>query len=413
MTRKTIREELAPAYNAFLRANPTNSDNPRTEERFNHLLEDAVAAGVSDIHLDPGAEQYRVRFRLDGALHDVASLELEAAGRLIRFLETRAEIEVPSPFEPHGGRAPFHVSGNEWELRFSTVPAVFGEKATLRLLGKHQTAIGIDHLGMSGDTTESLKNWLEESSGMLLVAGPTGSGKTTTLYSLIHQLKDRDRAIFTIENPIEYPIDGITQIEVNEHLEFTFAQGLKTILRLDPDFLLLGEIRDGKSAVTALDAAGTGRALVSSIHSRDAIGAVTTLRNYGVGNNEIASSLDLVIAQRLVRRLCKHCRQQGEVTLSEKQWLERHKLPVPARSWEAIGCKKCANTGYAGRIGIFELWKLDLHTRELIAAGTGEIELRANLSKTANPRALIDDGLEKAAAGETTISELRPAGINL
>jgi len=410
MSDKALRTQLAPAYNAYLKAHPVDPETPLTEPRFLNLLEDAVATQVSDIHLDPGAESYRIRFRLDGVLHDVAELEIEAGERLIRYLETRAEVDVANPFAAHEGRASFEVGGRDWELRFSTVPASFGEKATLRLLGRDQIERGIARLGLSDSALTEISQWIEESTGMLLVAGPTGSGKTTSLYALLHEFKQREKSIITIENPIEYPIEGTTQIEVNESVGMSFAEGLKTVLRLDPDYLLLGEIRDTESAITAIDAAGTGRTLMSTIHSRDAVGAITTLRNYEVGNNEIASALDIVIAQRLVRRLCESCREVGFTDQLDIDWMGRHGLEAPRKSWAAMGCEECNETGFSGRIGIFELWRLDTRLREMIAAGAGEIELRRALDRQESHTTLATDGLEKAAAGHTTLRELRPTG---
>ena len=349
MNEKNLRPQLAPAYNAYLKAHPTHEAESHLEDKFARLLEDAVSSGVSDIHLDPASNSYRIRFRLDGALHDVAQLDKPAGERLIRYLETRAEIEAPNPFIAREGRAPFEVAGRDWELRFSTVPAVFGDKATLRLLGGGQLEHGVANLGLSETNLERLRQWAEESAGMLVVAGPTGSGKTTTLYSLIHRLKQRDRSIITVEDPVEHPIEGITQIEVNETAGLTFAEGLKTSLRLDPDYLLLGEIRDHESALTAIDAAGTGRILLSTIHARDAVGAITTLRNYDVGNNEIASAVDVVVAQRLVRRLCQQCRKVDSAGEKEREWLKPPRARSPVDGLDRYRLRRVRPNGFFQR----------------------------------------------------------------
>ncbi len=406
---KTLKSQLAPAYNAFLKKYPPDEHKPRTAERFQRLLEDAVARRVSDIHVDPGTGGYHIRFRLDGALHDVATLGQAAGERLIRFVATRAELDVPKPSEPQEGRASFEVSGGNWELRYCAVPAALGEKVTMRILGANQIGKPIGELGLAGGTFDRIRDWTEDSSGMLLVAGLTGSGKTTTLYALLHEFKQRERAIVTIEDPIEYTVDGCTQIEVNEEAGLSFAVGLKTMLRLDPDYLLVGEIRDPESAATAIDAASAGRLLMSSIHSRDAAGVITTLRNFGVRDSEIATALEVVVAQRLVRKLCTACRERGAATVSEAGWLDRFSLAPPEQCWHAVGCEQCSQTGFDGMIGIFEVWRLDPESRRLILKHPEEAQLRGALIESGH-ESLAQDGLRKAGEGLTTLAELRETG---
>jgi general secretion pathway protein E len=404
-----IEYQLAPAYNAFLKAHPPTPEDSRTSERTQRLLEDAVAGNVSDIHIDPQDDNYRIRFRLDGTLHDVATLPIDAGERMLRYLRTSAELDAPKPHEAQEGRAHFDVSSQPWELRIATVPAAFGEKAALRLLSRRQLQKRVADLGMSETTLSAIRDWMSDSTGMLIVAGPTGSGKTTTLYALLHELKSRQRSIVTIEDPIEYPIEGITQIEVHPANGMNFAEGLKTMLRLDPDYLLVGEVRDRESASTAIDAAGAGRILMTTLHSRDAAGAVTMLRNYGVEDHEVSSALEMIVAQRLVRKLCEKCRSHCPPNDTELRWLSRIGVEPPKDSWHAVGCDACSQTGFDGRIGIFEVWRLSPVCKARILKHADESELRKLLVSTDQP-ILLQDALTKASVGCTTLEEIQGMG---
>jgi len=304
-TIRKLEPQLAPAFHAFTKSLASNPEEKRVTTRTLRLFEDAIAARASDIHIDPNGKDYSIRFRIDGALHDVATVVLNEGTRFLRYFRTMAELGPPKPHHPQNGHFHLEVHGEAWEFRLSSVPAVLGEKVALRLLNRKRLEIRIADLGMSDETLDAIRIWTEDSTGMLLVAGPTGCGKTTTLYALLHELKMRQRSIVTIEDPVEYQIEGITQIQVHEALGLTFSEGLKTMLRLDPDYLLVGEIRDADSAATAIDAAGAGRILMSTLHSRDAVGVITMLRNYGIEDHEIAAVLEVVVAQRLVRRLCE------------------------------------------------------------------------------------------------------------
>jgi general secretion pathway protein E len=244
---------------------------------------------------------------------------------------------------------------------------------------------------------------------MLLVAGPTGTGKTTSLYALLHELRLLDCSVITIEDPVECQIDGISQIQVDEPHGLTFAEGIKAILRLDPDYMLVGEIRDGSSARAAVDAAATGRTLMSTIHTRDAVGSVTVLRNLGLADHEIAAVLSIIVSQRLVRRLCPHCRTCGPPTEREARWLDTVKVPVPDTTWHAVGCDKCRDIGYRGRMGVFEVWRLDEHDYGLILDHADERSIRDRLCHT-DHNFLLADALVKVESGITSIEELRSMG---
>lgn len=403
---RKAQPHLAASFNAS-----GFSQKFKTSERIHRLLEDAVSARASDIHFDPNTLNYCIRFRIDGVLHDVTSVDLDEGEHFIRYFRTQAELESPRPYEPQNGRIQVQISGQTWELRFSSAPAILGDKLALRLLNPEQLEKKISDLGMSEKTLEAIKTWTEDSVGMLLVAGPAGSGKTTTLYALLHELKMREQSTVTIEDPVEYRIDGITQIQVNEHHGMTFAEGLKIMLRLDPNYMLVGEIRDRLSAATAIDATGAGRILMSTLHSRDAIGVITMLRNYGIEDHEIATALEMVVAQRLVRRLCEQCKKQDSPLPSEIQWLTRIGIDPPNQCWRAMGCEACDQTGYLGRLGIFEVWRLNDQYEQDILRHANELSLRKTLSNEHHPL-LLQDGLLKAEQGLTTFSELQGTGTS-
>ena len=237
---RPLERQLAPSVHAFLKKDAPESHHTRTATLVRLLLEEAATARTSDVHLDPHESDYCIRFRIDGALHDVAMLDLETGKRLLRYFRTTAGLDNPKPHEPQDGRLHLEIDDQPWEIRFTAAPSSFGEKAALRLLNRQRLERSISELGMSDATLDLIKTWTEDSTGMLVVAGPTGSGKTTTLYALLHELKTRQRSIVTIEDPVEYQVEGITQLEVHENHGMTFVEGLKSMLRLDPDYLLVG-----------------------------------------------------------------------------------------------------------------------------------------------------------------------------
>ena len=266
----------------------------------------------------------------------------------------------------------------------------------------------IDDLGLTPRNLQRLETWLENVNGMFLAAGPTGCGKTTTVYSLLHELKFADRIIVSLEDPLEYEVDGITQVQLDQKHHLNFAEGVKSMLRLDPDFLMIGEIRDGASANAAVGAAITGRVLLSTIHSRDAIGVITALRNWGVADHELAESVSVVVAQRLVRMLCSDCKEKATPTDGDAQWLKSAGLPVPTQIWRAKGCLKCGNLGFVGRTGVFEMWELREKDYDLILAHADERSIRQHLARLQHS-SLMEDAMTKVADGTTTLDELKRA----
>ena len=406
-----LNQELAVRVNGLLKTTTkTASDAPtEAEQLIRYALQDALDRRATDIHFEPFSLGWRVRFRLDGRLHDVAQLTFGQGQRAVRYLKTLAGLDPVTVFLPEDASARVEVLGTKLDLRLAFAPAHDGETLAVRILNPNRIRHRIADLGVSREDITDLERWLSQITGMCLVTGPAGSGKTTTLYALLHELELSDNAIITIEDPIEYAIDGITQIQVNHAHGLTFAEGLKAMLRLDPDFLLVGEMRDAESARTAVEAAASGHVMMSTLHSPDAMGVVSLLRNWGVADHQIATVLEIVISQRLVRRLCTKCRSQGVPTAAEQYWLESLNLPVPEKSWHAKGCEACLQTGYSGCIGVFEIWRKTESDYELLLDHTDEHSLRRHLRERGR-KTVLEDGLIKAREGITSLVELKHMG---
>ncbi|MGZ5544438.1 MAG: GspE/PulE family protein, partial [Limisphaerales bacterium] len=309
-------------------------------------------------------------------------------------------------FTPRDAHAHIITESAQTDLRLALTPCQSGEALSLRILDTRRLERSIDNLGLSQANLSRLEQWLENVKGMFLASGPTGAGKTTTVYSLLHELKYNDRTIVSLEDPVEYQIDGITQVPLDEKHHFNFSEGVKAVLRLDPDYIMLGEIRDGASAHAAVNAAISGRVLLSTIHSRDAVGTLTALRNWGLADHQIAESLTVVVAQRLVRKLCEHCRRKSKPDPTEAAWLRSFGITPPRVAWKPAGCDKCNKLGYFGRTGIFEFWQLDGKDYEMILSHRNEHDMRDHLARR-DHESLLVNGLAKVNGGVTSIEELR------
>lgn len=406
-----LKPGLAIRVNGLLRATTEAAlDAPTEAEQLTrYALQDALDRRATDIHFEPFSRGWRLRFRLDGRLHDVAQLTFDQGQRAVRYLKTLAGLDPVTVFLPQDAGARVDVLGAKLDLRLAFAPAHDGETLAVRILDPNRIRHRITDLGISQDDVTELQRWVSQITGMCLVTGPAGSGKTTTLYALLHELELSDNAIITIEDPVEYAIDGITQIQVNHAHALTFAEGLKAMLRLDPDYLLVGEMRDAESARTAVEAAASGHVMMSTLHSPDPMGVVTLLRNWGVADHQIATVLEVVISQRLVRRLCLKCRAQREPAATERFWLESLNLPVPEASWHANGCDACLQTGYSGRIGVFEIWRKTESDYELLLNHTDEHCLRRHLRERGR-KTVLEDGLNKAREGITSLVEIQQMG---
>lgn len=373
------------------------------------VMKDAAETRATDVHLEPENGSICLRLRVDGVLQDAALLPGEWGDPLRGYFKNLAGLDPIPLIKPANGSARYRLDERTVDLRVVCAPTSQGEKTAIRILYLEQARLRVTELGFSDEQRHKIENWLAQVSGMFLVVGAIGSGKTTTLYSLLHELRLRDLSVVTIEDPIEYQVAGVTQMQVNETRNLTFAEGVKTMLRLDPDFLMVGEIRDPESAAAAQDASATGKVVLNTLHSRDAAGAITALRNYGIEDHEIATALELVISQRLVRRLCPECRKESTPSDEDRTWLESLNQDVPTECWQATGCDDCRQTGYRGRIGLFEIWRLDRPSYDKIIRHADEDDLRRDLREN-GITSMLADGMQKVATGETTLDELKRMG---
>lgn len=400
---------LGRRFKASLDLHTPTADRDPTEEWSRCLLEDALAARATDIHFDPKESGLLIRFRIDGSVRNIVTLSKEHGLRLLRYFKVNSGLDPFDALAPEDARLHLEINGEPLDMRLSCVPCVHGDKLALRLLHRSPLSLSLQDLGIYEHDRENIRRWLNDISGIFLVAGPVGSGKTTTLYSLLSELNLGERNIMTVEDPVEYEMQGINQIQVDKKRGVCFEEAMTALLRMDPDYILLGEIRDQASARTAMIAASTGRVVLTTMHSRNAAGVITALRGLGVHNHEIAASLGFVVAQRLVRKLCKECRVRETPTDAEKHWLQSINEPIPDETWHAKGCDQCEGTGYHGRTGIFETLPIDGKTYHMILGGEDELTLRKHLRKSGF-RPLLRDGLEKSAGGVTSLEELTRIG---
>ena len=368
---------------------------------INAILSQAVREGASDIHLEPFEDRVSVRFRIDGVLTEVLSPKPELAPVLVSRLKVMARLDIAEKRLPQDGRITVRLAGHAVDIRVSTIPSAFGERIVLRLLDQAAGQLKLEQLAMPKNVHDGLSRALLKPHGIILVTGPTGSGKTTTLYAGLSHINSRSRNILTIEDPVEYLLPGIGQTQVNPKVEMTFARGLRAILRQDPDVVMVGEIRDGETAEIAIQASLTGHLVLSTLHTNTAIGAVMRLKDMGVEPFLLASSLEVVMAQRLVRVLCEHCKEPYTPSEAERDML---KLPANASIWRPVGCKHCNSQGYRGRKGIYELIEINERLRHLIHEQAGEQELLAEARK--HSPSMSDDGRNCVLKGITSIEEV-------
>lgn len=372
----------------------------------NMVITQALTEGASDIHLQPEAHDLRVRYRVDGVLRDAITIPKGIERALISRIKILSDLDIAERRLPQDGRISLTIQGREYDFRVSVLPAVHGEKAVLRILDKTTTRMGLEKLGFPPDTLKRFNQLIQRTYGIILVSGPTGSGKSTTLYAVLNERNSPDVNILTAEDPVEYQIAGLTQVQVGIKKELTFASALRSFLRQDPDIIMVGEIRDTETALVATEAALTGHLVLSTIHTNDAPTAVTRLIEMGIEPFLIASSVAGVLAQRLIRKICPHC---AEPYLPPEVALARLGISPEDRANAAFmmgsGCDRCANTGLKGRMGIFELMVVTDAIRALILREAPAHEVAA-AARQEGMRTLLDDGLAKAVAGETTTNEI-------
>jgi general secretion pathway protein E len=364
------------------------------------LLAEAARVGASDIHMEPYDTELVIRMRVDGVMSETARLPARLAPVLVSRVKVMSRLDIAERRLPQDGRISLTLGGRTLDVRVSTLPAKAGERVVLRLLDRDRVGIQLDDLGMPADIAASFRAALREPNGIVLVTGPTGAGKTTTLYAGLRLLNDRSRTILTIEDPIEYAIDGIGQTQVNARIGMTFAAGLRAILRQNPNVVMIGEIRDAETAQIAVQASLTGHLVLSTLHTNDAPSAVTRLRDIGIEPFLIASTLRGIIAQRLVRRLCDHCRIAEPASEAAAALVG---IPAGTVIHRATGCPACSNTGYSGRLGLFELVRADDGLRRLISANATEAELSSRAF--ANAPQLAQSARDAVLRGETTVEE--------
>ncbi len=375
----------------------------------NQLLRRAVTAGASDLHVEPYEGGLRARIRVDGFLQTILDRSDVPVKRIVSRLKVMAGLDIAETRLPQDGRIPLRMGGRQIDTRVSSLPGNYGERVVLRILDRSSGLMPLDALGLSPAQITLLERLSAMPNGIILATGPTGSGKTTTLYSLLKLANRDERNIVTVEDPIEYDLPGVSQSQINAEIGMTFAAGLRATLRQDPDVILVGEIRDTETASVAAQAALTGHLVFSSLHANGSVGAVVRLRDLGLDNFLIASTLRGVIAQRLLRRLCPDCRQPHAPSPAEAAYFDRQDLPLPLRIYDAKGCEACNGTGYSGRVGIFEMLEVGEELRAGIDRGLPETELK-HMALSAS-ETLIGQGLSEVAQGRTSLAEaLRVVG---
>ena len=378
-------------------------DDAPTVRLINALLLQAVKSGASDIHVELEEKRLVIRFRTDGVLSEVLEPKRTIAATLVSRIKVMGKLDIAEKRIPQDGRVSLRVGSYALDVRISTLPTQFGERVVLRLLDRTAAQKGIAHLGMAPDTLRNIENILSHANGLVLVTGPTGSGKTTTLYAALDRLNDRSRSIMTVEDPIEYALDGIGQTQVNRQADLTFARCLRAILRQDPDVILVGEIRDRETAQISVESAMTGHLVLSTVHTNTAVGAITRMRNLGIEPYLLAPMIRGLIAQRLVRQLCPSCKTPVSVSAAEADMTSGH-LMEGVQIFRATGCEACHGQGYTGRAAIYEVISAGSAFEQAVQSNASEDELE-RIARDQSP-GLRDAGIAKVLAGQTSVAEL-------
>ena len=370
---------------------------------INGILQEAIRTRASDIHIEPFETRLAVRFRIDGTLRDMLSLAPRLSAVLVSRVKVMAKLDIAKKRIPQDGRFSLNLGQKAIDVRVSTLPSQYGERVVMRILEKDSMRLSLSDLGMQADVNDGFNHAIRKPNGILLVTGPTGSGKTTTLYAALSQLNDGTRNILTVEDPVEYALDGIGQTQVNNRVGMSFSAGLRAILRQDPDVVMVGEIRDPETTEIAVQAALTGHLVLSTVHTNSAIAAIPRLRDMGVEAFLLASTITGIVAQRLVRRLCVHCKERAEVSPLHAQELGLT-AAESRKVYKAVGCPKCHGIGYEGRLGLYEYVEMDDTLREMIHTGASEHEMSHHAFKSR--QTLLQSGVAHILAGETTAEDV-------
>ncbi len=406
VTEKANRSDATMAEADLLSSIANDGDSPAVRI-VSELLREALARGASDIHFDATEQGGRVRFRVDGILKDARDTDSATHAALVARCKVMAILDIAERRLPQDGRLQVTIAGHRVDVRVATLPTQYGERVVLRLLDTSAARLNLSALGFQAATLEALRNAARMPHGLVLVTGPTGSGKTTTLYAAVTEL-DRERLnVVSVEDPVEYALDRVAQTQVNPRIELTFARALRSILRHDPDVIIVGEIRDRETAEIAIQASLTGHLVLASLHTNTAGAAITRLADMGVEPYLLASSLRGVLAQRLVRKLCGECRKQRDITAEERALLERHHA-VPEGGitsvFDAVGCAGCSGTGYRGRVGLYRWMPLTANIARAVHSHVADTELEALASIEGWP-AIASDAARYLADGTTSLNE--------
>ncbi len=368
------------------------------------LLAQAVGEGASDVHLEPEEGELRVRFRVDGVLKEAAHVPKRMIGAVISRLKIMSELDIAEKRVPQDGRVSVAVEERRIDLRVTTLPTQRGEGATIRILDESNSQRTLDDLGMDGSARARFENAFHQAYGAVLVTGPTGSGKSTTLYAALAELNEVEKKIITIEDPVEYRIDGVNQMNVNRKAGLDFARGLRSILRADPDIVMVGEIRDAETARIAIEAALTGHMMLTTLHTNDAPGAIARLNEMGIETFLTASAVDCVVAQRLARKLCSNCKRRAVIPV--QALLDAGvRVGAEVEAYEPVGCARCGNSGYRGRVGIYSVMSLSDRLKEMTISRAPEPEIAA-IAREEGMLTLREDGVSKVRAGNTSLEEV-------
>lgn len=372
---------------------------------LNLIIKDALRQKASDIHIEPMVEQVRVRYRIDGVLREILEIPKHNQSAVTVRVKIMSRLDITSVRVPQDGRFKLRILKREIDFRVSILPTTFGEKIVMRILDKENLAIGLEGLGFTKRHVEIMQEAIRKPFGMILVTGPTGSGKSTTLYSILNTLNGVDKNIITVEDPVEYLVDGLTQVHTHVEIGLTFAEGLRAILRQSPDVVMIGEIRDNETADIAIKASLTGQLVLSTLHTNDAAGALTRLVDMGVEAFLVASSLILVSAQRLARRICMECKQPQEISLATLKEIP-YDFPPGMVFYVGKGCPACHDTGYRGRLGITEVLEVDDTIRDFLLSGKSAGEIKKYAHSQKGMETLWEDAMAKCISGETTLEEV-------
>lgn len=371
----------------------------------NTLVTRAVNERASDIHIEPGEHDLRIRFRIDGVLHEVMSSPRSVSGAVVSRLKIMAELDIAERRVPQDGRVSLRVAGRQIDLRVATLPSIYGEKVVIRILDKDDAVLELADLGFLPESLDRFEKSYSKPYGTILVTGPTGSGKTTTLYSTLNILNKTDVNIITVEDPVEYRLAGVTQVQVNRKAGLEFHTVLKSILRSDPDIILIGEVRDGETAAIAIEAALTGHLVLSTLHTNDAASSVGRLIDMGVEPYLVSSSIDSILAQRLARRVCDRCKVSKEISGDLVSQMGFDPDAGPLTIYDAVGCKVCSDTGYRGRLSINEILLMSEEIQHLAVERRPSDEIK-KVAVEQGMKILREDGMDKVRLGLTTLEEV-------